>query len=124
MAAQLELYSKGICLFTEAVGTALNAAGVPHQFTRWAPADVPAWFAEASPDKTTPVMRLTDGTFTNQSVAMFRVADVLYPDERVAEWEAKLRGGLVPAFLKVLQAPSPEIQAVSHQGESMSGSAA
>ncbi|KAI8810003.1 hypothetical protein BJ742DRAFT_801842 [Cladochytrium replicatum] len=106
-----KLYSRGYCPFTQMVRVALNHTNTPYTFTK--DGQAPDWFAAASPDNSVPAMKLPDGTLTNSSVKMIRLAkgaDALLI-EGAQEWEEKVRMNVVGPFVKVMSSPNPMIQA-------------
>ncbi|KAJ3402651.1 hypothetical protein HDV05_008312 [Chytridiales sp. JEL 0842] len=114
----IEVFSRGFCPFTQMIRLALNIKDVKYTFTRWGPNDTPPeWFKSASPEGTVPVLRKPDGSYLADSEDMITWLNEqvptpnLYPYENAKEWETFARTDLVPAFLKVLMAANPAIQA-------------
>ncbi|KAJ3190774.1 hypothetical protein HK101_008372 [Irineochytrium annulatum] len=118
-AASYELFSKGICPFTQTVRLTFRAKGLnDFVFTKWGPENPePDWTAAVNSAKTVPILRLPDGTFLTDSADMIEHIERTFPQPSIyaakdaAMWAAFARNELKEPFMKVMQSPNPAIQA-------------
>src|SRR4051812_2732037 len=69
------IFSLGFCTFTQSVRIAFDSSNIPYTFTFWSDSDPSLErFTTVSPGKTIPVLKLSDGSYTNSSPYIFQIA--------------------------------------------------
>ncbi|KAJ3217688.1 Smu-2 suppressor of mec-8 and unc-52 protein [Clydaea vesicula] len=107
-----ELYTKGICLFTEQVRLKLVLLNIPHTFTRWGRKQPPpAWFEKVSPEQTVPGGEfLIDPTEMMAWAEKYKAVTSSTNSAIVTYWENFVKNEFHTAFFNVLMAPEENIQ--------------